>query len=53
MNPESYTKNFRGFIMQEEKNNKKHNDVDRLRNMHLIYEGISIYVDKQDPKCNR
>lgn len=53
MNPESYTKNFRGFIMQEKENYKKHDDVDRLRYMHLIYEGISIYVDNQDPKYNR
>ena len=44
MNPESYTKNFRGFIMQKKKNHKKHSDADRLRYMHLIEYGISIHA---------
>ena len=37
LNPESWTKNFRGFIMR-----KRHNYEDRLRYMKMLEEGYSI-----------
>ena len=40
MNPESWTKNFRGFVMTKKK--KKHTYEDRLKYMKMLEEGYSI-----------
>lgn len=37
MNPESYTKNFRGFVMY-----KKHTYEDRLKYMKLLEEDLKV-----------
>lgn len=37
MNPESWTKNFRGFVMS-----KKHSYEERLKYMHMLEEGYSM-----------
>ena len=39
MNPESWTKNFRGFIMSKK---KRHTYAERLRYMHMLEDGYSV-----------
>ena len=40
MNPESQTKNFRGFVMSKKR--KKHGYAERLKYMHMLENGLSI-----------
>lgn len=40
MNPESWTKNFRGFVMSKKR--KKHGYAERLKYMHMLEKGLSI-----------
>ena len=40
MNPESWTKNFRGFVMFKKR--KKHGYAERLKYMHMLENGLSI-----------
>ena len=42
MNPESKTKNFRGFVMSKKR--KKHGYAERLNYMHMLENGL-------DPSC--
>ena len=42
MNPESQTKNFRGFVMSKKR--KKHGYAERLNYMHMLENGL-------DPSC--
>ena len=45
MNPESQTKNFRGFVMS--KKYKKHGYAERLKYMHMLENGYSVkYIHK-------
>ena len=46
MNPESWTKNFRGFIMSQKR--KKHTSEDRLKYMKMLEKGNSInYISER------
>ena len=40
MTPESWTKNFRGFVMSKKR--KKHGYAERLKYMHMLEKGLSI-----------
>ena len=40
VNPESWTKNFRGFVMSKKR--KKHGYAERLKYMHMLENGLSI-----------
>ena len=40
MNPESQTKNFRGFVMSKKR--KKHGYAERLKYMHMLENGVSV-----------
>ena len=45
MNPESQTKNFRGFVMSNKR--KKHGYAERLKYMHMIENGYTIaYINR-------
>ena len=45
MNPESWTKNFRGFVMS--KKYKKHGYAERLKYMHMIFENKNVYLPNE------